>query len=251
MSNDLKNVLKDVIKHTHGLGIFDLVKIKGDGGETLVETVGEGNSVILKGKMIKEVAEFSDQTVGLSRMGVLDGYLKYPDFDADGATVKVNTQPRNGVDIPAEVEFKGESNTDAHYRFQLKETIDAQLKDIPFKGATYDVNIEPTIKNLKDLAYFNGILGAYEADFSPTTDTKKNLYFNIGDGACDRTQILIAENVDGDITADMRWNLDIVLRILKLSEGADVVLSINNQSLLQITVISSLGIYTYLLPAKS
>jgi hypothetical protein len=250
MSKNIKNVLRDIVKHTHGLGLFELVKVKGENGDTLIETISEGNTVILKGKMLAEVDDFTDQTVGLSRIGVLDGCLKYPGFDADGSSVTIETQQRNGADIPAEVAFKAADGTDAHYRFQLKETIDAQLKDIPFKGATYEVNIEPSVKNLKDLAYFSGILGSYEADFSPKTIDGK-LYFNIGDGACDRTQILINETPDGDITSDMKWPLDITLRILKLSEAADVVLSINNQSLLQITVISSLGVYTYLLPAKS
>ena len=85
--------------------------------------------------------------------------------------------------------------------------------------------------------------------FAPKTKDGK-LYFHIGDGVSDRTKILIAEGVDGDITHEFRWPLDIVLKILRLGDSANIVLSINNKGLLQIKVLSGLGEYTYLLPAK-
>ena len=131
----------------------------------------------------------------------------------------------------------------------LADVVNQQLKEIKFKGAEFDVNIIPTAKNLKDLGYFNSVLGTYEANFAPKTKDGK-LYFHIGDGVSDRTKILIADGVDGDITHEFRWPLDIVLKILRLGDSANVVLSINNKGLLQIKVLSGLGEYTYLLPAK-
>jgi hypothetical protein len=72
----------------------------------------------------------------------------------------------------------------------------------------------------------------------------------IGDGASDRTKVLIDNNVDGEITTEWNWPLDIVLKILRLGDNSNLVLSINNQGLLQIKVDSGLGVYTYLLPAR-
>ena len=37
--NHIKNILKDVLKHTHGLGIFEMVKITGDLEKTEIQTV--------------------------------------------------------------------------------------------------------------------------------------------------------------------------------------------------------------------
>ena len=37
-----------------------------------------------------------------------------------------------------------------------------QLKDIKFKGAEFDINIEAQQKMMKDLTYFNTVLAAYE-----------------------------------------------------------------------------------------
>ena len=246
----IKDILKDVLKHTHGLGIFEMVKITGDVEKTTVETVDADKTVIFKGETHNPYPEFVDATVGLSRMQVLDGYLKYPGFDGDGSDVKVNTQERNGETVPVEVEFTSADGNDAHYRFMLADVINQQLKSIKFKGAEFDINIVPTAKNLKDLGYFNTILSSYEAMFSPTTDGTQ-LYFNIGDGISDRAKVLVSDNIEGVISKDWKWPLDVVLRILRLGNSGNCVLSINDQGLLQIKVDSGLGVYTYLLPAKS
>jgi hypothetical protein len=227
-----------------------MVKIKGTAEATEVETVDADKTVIFKGEMNNPVVDFVDATVGLSRMGVLKGYLQYPDFENETATVKVVTQERNGETVPTEVEFVSENGTDAHYRFMLADVINQQLKDIKFKGAEFDVNIEPSQKMMKDLTYFNTILAAYEANFMPKTEDGA-LYFHVGDGGSDRTKILIDNNVDGEINTEWKWSLDVVLKILRLGDNSNLVMSFNNQGLLQIKVDSGMGVYTYLLPARS
>ena len=126
----------------------------------------------------------------------------------------------------------------------------SNLKVLKFKGAEFDINIVPSAKNLKDLGYFNTILSSYEAMFSPVTDGTK-LSFNIGDGISDRASVLVSDTCEGIISKDWKWPLDVVLRILRLGNSGNCVLSINDQGLLQIKVDSGLGVYTYLLPAKS
>ena len=248
-NNHIKDILKDVLKHTHGLGIFEMVKITGDLEQTEIQTVDPEKTVIFKGKTVNPVPDFVDATLGLSRMGVLQGYLNYPGFDDEAATVQVVKQERNGEEVPVEVAFTSTDGNDANYRFMLADVVNQQMKDITFKGAQFNVNIVPTAKNLKDLNYFNGILGAYEATFSPKTDGT-NLTFHIGDGVSDRAKVHINADIDGSITRDWKWPLDIVLKILRLSDSANCVMSINDQGLMQIKVLSGLGEYTYLLPAK-
>ena len=246
----IKDILKDVLKHTHNLGIFEMVKVTGDVEKTVVETVDADKTVIFKGETHNPYPEFVDSTVGLSRMAVLKGYLDYPGFDGEGSDTKINTQERNGDTVPVEVEFTSADGNDAHYRFMLADVINQQLKAIKFKGAEFDLNIVPTDKNLKDMAYFNSVLGGLEANFSPKTDGTK-LWFHIGDGVSDRTKILLSNDIDGSITGDWKWPLDIVLKILRLSDTGNCVMSINDQGLLQIIVDSGIAKYTYLLPARS
>ena len=75
------------------------------------------------------------------------------------ATVKVIQQEETKLTVPVEVAFKSTDGNDANYRFMLADVVNQQMKDIKFKGAEFEVNIVPTAKNLKDLGYFNGILG--------------------------------------------------------------------------------------------
>ena len=250
MSNYIKDTLKDVIRHTHDLGIFEMVKIKGSTESTEIETVDADKTVILKGSTNNPVVDFADATVGLSRMAVLKGYLQYPGFDKEDSTVTVQTQERNGEQVPVEVAFTSTEGTDAHYRFMLADVINQQLKDIKFKGAEFDVTIQPSKKMMQDLSYFNNVLAAYEANFMPKTE-EGALYFYVCAEGSDRTNILIIYNVEGEINTDWNWPLDIVLKILRLSDNAEVDMSFNNQGLLQITVNSGMGVYTYLLPARS
>lgn len=248
--NYIKDTLKDVLRHTHGLGIFEMVKIKGTAEETVVETVDADKTVIFKGKTVNPVPDFVDATVGLSRMSVLDGYLKYSGFDDAAASVTVLKQTRNDQEVPTEVAFVAADGTDANYRFMLADVINQQLKDITFKGADFDINIVPTQKNLKDLAYFNSVLGQFESTFSPRTEGGK-LYFYIGDGSGDRSKILVSESPNGEITHEFKWPLGIVLKIMGLGDTANVVMSFNTKGLLQIKVHSGMGEYTYLLPNKA
>ena len=247
-NNYIKDTLKDVLRHTHALGIYEMVKVTGTMEETEIETVDADKTVILKGKLKSPVADFVGNTVGLSRMGTLARFLEYPGFTEDTATVEVVTQKRNDEDVPAEVKFQDENGTEAHYRFMAAEIVNQQLKAINFKGASYDVEINPTAKMLKDLNFFSSALDL-EDTFTPKTEGG-NLYFLIGEAGSDRTKVKVAEAVTGDLTHDFQWPLAIVLKICRLSENANVTMSFNQKGLLQIVVDSGMGEYTYLLPAS-
>ena len=53
------DILKDIVKHTHGLGFLDLVKITGDDKETVIDSMAEDRSVILQGSFHKPQAEMN------------------------------------------------------------------------------------------------------------------------------------------------------------------------------------------------
>ena len=107
-TNHIKDILKDVLKHTHGLGIFEMVKITGDLEQTEIQTVDPEKTVIFKGETANPVPDFADSTIGLSTMNVLKGYLQYPGFDDENATIQVVTQTRNEEEVPVEVELTPE-----------------------------------------------------------------------------------------------------------------------------------------------
>jgi hypothetical protein len=240
---DTRDVLKDVLKHTHGLDIFDVVKIVGTDKETLIETVDSDKTVVFKGKTDKPVDVFKDQTVGLSRMSVLSGFANYDGF-TDCSAVK-----QDGTDSLSELVFSNTEGSTANYRFMKAEIVNTHLKEIKFKGATYDIDITPSEKNIQDIAYFNGVLGSFEGTFSPRTENKK-LFFYIGDQSGDRTKILVTDNVKGEIKHEHKWPLSTVLKILKLGLSGTLSMSFDVKGLIKIEIASGLGVYTYLMPAQ-
>ena len=62
------DILKDIVKHTHGLGFLDLVKITGDDKETVIDSMAEDRSVILQGSFHKPQTEMTG-TFGMPQMG--------------------------------------------------------------------------------------------------------------------------------------------------------------------------------------
>ena len=115
----IKDIFKDILKHTHALGFVEMVKVSGTDTETTISAMDQDKTVIIQGKLHNPISDFIDATIGLSRMTVIDGLLKFPGFDSDDATVSINKQERNGEDIPVEVEFKSAEGHNAKYRFMI------------------------------------------------------------------------------------------------------------------------------------
>ena len=246
-----QDVLKDILKHTHGLGVYEMVRISSnEDGATTVETINGDKNAIFKGELHSPFSQLEGHTVGLARMAVLDGYLKYDGFTNDDATVEVVKQERNGESVPVEVRLVDAQGTDAHYRFMLSDMINQQLKEVRVTTPEFDVEFMPSVKSLKDLGYFNTVLSAFESTFTPET-IDGDLYFHVGDAGGDRTKILIQKGVDGEIRSGMSWPLDLVLKILKLGTEAETTMHICDQGLIQVRIDSGLGVYNYYLPATS
>lgn len=246
----IKDIFKDILKHTHALGFVEMVKISGTDSETVISAMDQDKTVIIQGKLHNPVADFIDATVGLSRMTVIDGLLKFPGFDSEDATVNINKQERNGDDVPVEVEFKSAEGHNAKYRFMLADVVNQQLKDVKMRDIDWDVSFVPSQKNLKDLGFFNNILGVYENSFTPKTEDGL-LNFIIGQQNGDSSKIPVNNNVEGELKGTWSWELAKVITILRLSDSGNCVVSFSEAGAMQIDIDSGLGAYTYILPAKS
>lgn len=244
--NYIRDVLKDTLRHTFNLGMFEMVRVSGTTTSTEIDTFDPDRTVIVKGKLKNPVPDFADATVGLSRMEVLNGYLRYPGFEADDAEVVVE---KDQDDSPVEVKFTAPNATSAVYRFTGESIVNQQISSYRFRGATWELDYNPTQKNIKDLAFFVGVLGTYESTFVPVTENGA-LIFKIGSGTNDRTNITICDNVSGTFTQNWSWPLETVLKILRLGDKSNCSMSFNKDGLLKIEIDSGFSEYTYLLPAK-
>ncbi len=246
----ITDILSDVLTHTHGLGFVDMVKIVSAEDETKIEAMDEDKTVVIYGKLNSPMTELQG-TVGLSRMAVLQGYLKFPHYTADGATVEIVTQQRGGEDVPAEVSFKSPDGHKASYRFMSKDVADEQIKVPLFKGVEWDVVITPTEENMKDLSYFNNVLGSFEPVFTAKTEGT-DLLFYIGSGATDRATVPFASGVSGSLSGNLSWPLVETLAILKLATKADdCTMSFSSKGALKIELDTDLAKFEYILPART
>ena len=245
----LRDVLLDIVKHTHSLGFIQAVKLESTDEGTSVEAMDDDRTVVLKGKL-KNKLDNVPGLIGMGRLGVLSGYLNYEAYGKDGANIEVMTNTRDGVETAEELKFTSPGGYSANYRFMVSSLIEEQLKTIKFKGVEGDITVQPTQQNLKDLTYFNGIMGGFEPTFVAKTDGD-TLKFYIGDGANDRVEIPFAQNVQGKLTKGWAWPLAQVLSILKLSDTSQASMSFSDQGAMQISIDSGTATYDYILPARS
>lgn len=247
----LPEVFSDVLDHTHGLGFIDMVKITSEDKETKIEAKDvNGQTVVLYGKLKNKLADL-DGVIGLSRMAVLQGYLKFPPFLQDKATVEIVKQKRGTEEVPAEIKFASPEGHEANYRFMHREVAEEQIKVPLFKGAEWDVVVVPTKENMDQLSYFNGVLGGFEPVFTARTDGQDlNLY--IGSGAADRAMVPFTKGVSGSLKGNLSWPLVETLAILKLAaKASDCTMSFSSKGALKIEMSTDYGSYEYILPART
>ena len=247
----LAETLTDILAHTHGLGFIEMIKVDSDKAETKISAMADDRSVVVNGTLKNPLSQL-EGTVGFSRMAVLNGYLKYPKFLEDSSSITIETTQRDGVDIPAEIKFASDDGHESSYRFMHKDVVEEQIKVPNFKGATWDVVITANDEIMKDLSYFNSVLGAFEPTFVAKTDANGDLNFYIGSGPTDRATVPIAKSVSGSLTGNLTWPLVETLAILKLASKADdCTLSFSTRGVLKIEMETPVGTYEYLLPARS
>ena len=244
----MKDILQDIVKHTHGLGFLDLVKISGDGSETAIDSMAEDRSVILQGTFNKPQAEMSG-TFGMPQLGKLDIHLKCPEYK-DKAKITVITGERNGATLPTGIHFeneKGDFKND--YRFMNAEIINEKLKTVKFKGVKWDVEIEPTVSSVQRFN-FQSVANTEHNSFVVRTENS-NLIFTFGDKSSHGGEFIFAKGVNGVLNKGWSWPVAQVLQILKLSDSAKVMLHFSNEGAMMVTVDSGLGKYQYIIPAQA
>ena len=146
----MKDILQDIVTHTHALGFLPIIKISGTIEETNIESMAEDRSVILTAKTHMPVEEFQG-TFGMPNLDKLNIHLKCPEYK-DNAKIEVVRQQRNGAEIPTTMHFENATG-DFHndYRFMSTEIINEKLKTVKFKGVNWHIEFEPTVASIQRL----------------------------------------------------------------------------------------------------
>ena len=243
---DIKSVLLDVIKHTNGLGIIENIKVTGTGSGTDLAAMDPNKTVIMTATLHDVVPEFEGE-FGMGSLGLLSSLTRLSNYQDAGATIEVKREDRNGEELPTTLLFRDTEGGKDQYRFMSKKVVDDVMKVATFRGATYQVEIQPAAKRVAQLAEVAGIYSGVEPAFSVKTENDQ-LIFEVGSaegGVIGRR--VFADNVGGQLATTWRWPLSQFLSILKL--GGTQIVRFSDAGACEIEVDSGLGIYKYIMPA--
>lgn len=242
----MKDILQDIVAHTHSLAILPLVKITGSATETLIDSMAEDRSVILNAKTKTPIAEF-DGVFGMPNLDKLAQHLKNPEYK-ENAKIEVVKAQRNGVEIPVNLHFENAAGDFVNdYRFMNSDIINEKLKSVKFKGATWDIEFEPNMASVGRLK-LQASAHSEENVFQAKTENG-NLVFFFGDASTHAGSFTFQSGVTGKLKQTWAWPIVTVLSILNLD--GDKTMKIADAGAMMITVDSGLAVYEYILPAQS
>jgi len=241
----MKDILQDIVAHTHALGFLSLVKVSNDEG-TAIDSMAEDRSVILSAETHSPVGEF-EGTFGMPNLDKLSLHLKNPEYK-DNAKIDVVKAERNGETVPTHIHFEnaaGDFQND--YRFMNQAIIEEKLKTVKFKGAQWQVEFAPSVASIARMKLMSA---AHSEEPTFNVSAKDgNLVFAFGDVNTHAGEFVFEHNVEGTLAHTWAWPVAQVQAILNLD--GDIKMSISDQGAMMISVDSGMAKYDYILPAQS
>jgi hypothetical protein len=242
----MKDILQDIVAHTHSLGFLPLVKITGDKSGTTIESMAEDRSVVVTATAHKAVPQF-DGTFGMPNLDKLNLHLKNPEYK-ENAQIEVTKAERNGVTVPTGLHFENQAGDFQNdYRFMNQDIINEKLKSVKFKGSSWEVEFQPTVSSIGRLK-LQAEAHSEESVFQVRTEDG-NLVVFFGDAASHAGSFVFQADVKGKLKHTWSWPVTQVRSILNL--GGTVTMKIADAGAMQITVDSGIAEYNYILPAQS
>jgi hypothetical protein len=242
----MKDNLKDLIDHTHGLDGIDTVKIVGTDIETTLNAVADDKSVIINGTFKNPIADFIG-TFGMPNLSKLKIIVGFDTYD-DDATISVSRGSGGDASIPVGIHFETKTKDFINdYRFMSKALAEEKVRGVSFRGATWNVTFEPSVVNilrLKKQAQANSeevncVIKVENGDLK--------MYF--GDPSTHSGNFVFHSGVTGSLTRAWMYPVKQIMAILDLV--GDKTMRIADAGALEISIDSGIAVYSYLLPAQA
>ena len=242
----MKDILQDIVAHTHALGFLSLVKVTSENGSTTIDSMAEDRSVILTASTHTAVSEFIG-TFGMPNLDKLSLHLKNPEYK-DKAKIEVKSAERNGDVIPTHIHFENAAGDfENDYRFMNKAIIEEKLKTVKFKGASWEVTFKPSVASIQRMKLMSAA-HSEEPIFTVKTENN-NLVFYFGDASTHAGSFVFQHDISGSLKHSWSWPVAQIQSILNLD--GDSTVSISDQGAMMISIDSGLAKYDYILPAQS
>lgn len=244
----MKDILQDIVGHTHNLGFLNIVKITGTDSKTQIDSMADDRTVIMFAETTNPYPDMVG-VFGMPQMNKLKYLLDCPEYK-ENASIEVVKADRNGETIPTGLHFENAGKDFKNdYRFMNTEIINEKLKTVKFRGVKWDVEVQPSMASVQRFA-FQAAANNEHVTFLAKTDGDK-LKFTFGDAASHGGEFIFATGVTGNLNKGWTWPVAPVLAILKAADVNNTTMSLSNEGALQITLDSGLAVYKYIIPAQT
>ena len=242
----MKDILQDIVSHTHALGNLDLLKITTDNKTTEIESLAEDRSVILKATTHTRVEEF-EGVFGMTNLSKLQLHLKNPEY-REKAKIEVVADTRDDVTFPSYIHFENErGDFQNDFRFMNQQIIESKLKSVKFKGVTWHLDFMPSAASINRLKLMTSV-HTEEPHVTLSTDNN-GLNFSFGDAGSHAGSYVFNHDNNSQLTRDWAYPVTQIQSILNLD--GDIVMKVSDEGAMQITIDSGLALYNYILPAQA
>ena len=243
----MKDILKDLVAHTHSLGFIDLVKIIGDDESTVIEALASDKSVIIQAETLNMIPEFKG-TFGLPNLGKLDLHLKNPEYK-ENAKIDVVWEKRNGEDRPTVIHFENAAGDyENDYKLMGLELINEKLKSARFKGSNnWPVEFEPSVTSIGRLKLQASAHSEETIFLVKTEDDTLKIFF--GDASTHEGSFTFQTGVSGKLKKN--WTYPVSQFISILSLDGDKTVKFSDEGVAFVTVNSGIAKYNYYILAQT
>ena len=241
----MKDILQDIVSHTNSLGLA-LLKVSTDKKGTEITSLTDDRSIILFAETHNKVDEFNG-VFGMTNLDKLSLHLKNPEY-RENAKIEVVTEERNDEEIPTHIHFENEAGDfENDYRFMNQQIIETKLKTVKFKGATWQVDFQPSVAAIGRLKLM-AAAHSEEPHVNISTN-KEGLEFQFGDMSSHAGKFIF--NADPAQKLKKSWAYPIKQLQEILSLDGEISMYISDDGAMKITVDSGLISYDYILPAQA
>jgi hypothetical protein len=242
----MKDYLLDIVKHTKGVSNIEAVKVITNDETTTVEAKDDDNKVVVRARYKKPIPGL-EGTFGLPNLSKLNVILNIPEYK-ENAKISVTTRDRNGEKEPFGMHFEnatGDFKND--FRFMQKELMEEKLASVRFKGANWNVTLEPSSASTQRFKFQSQANGEEVVFVAKTEGSDLKFYF--GDDSGHTGNFVFQASVTGELKQGWKYPIVEVLSILSLS--GNITMQFSDMGAAMITVDNGLAVYEYILPAQS
>jgi hypothetical protein len=246
----MKDILQDIVSHTHALGFLNIVKITGSDEDTKIDSMSDDRTVILMATTSAPVLEFQG-VFGMPQLNKLKFLLDCAEYK-ENAKIALTNRTLNGQTVPDGIHFENASGDFKNdYKFMNTAFINEKLKSFTFKEPTWSVSgLSPTVQSVQRFAY-QAAANPEHLTFLAKNDNG-SLKFSFGDTTSDHGgEFTFASNVSGKLDKGYTWPVAPVLSILKIADVNNTKMSFSNDvGSIMLELDSGIATYKYIIPAQ-